>query len=1005
MSEKSRIRSSVPNDRFAEIAAQSSQSAGGGPDSTRDRVARKLASPRRVKSAEMAKPLPGPRNSSAPRDVALQIAQERKRLRRFLADVAPSIRNRRTTKRLKTFEWRCDVHGKSSTNLAEDLSCTGWRKVTLPHYGPPTGKATAWYRTTFDLSRESLEGRGLWIAIEGADYLARVYVNGRCVGQHEGFFARFEFEIGRACQPGKNSLLIELCNDGVWQEVDGVPEGEKLYGATGPGWDEPGTGWHHCPAGMGIIGDVKIESRARLFISDAWVRTLPSRREVEVSVEVTNTDATPVAPRLSLELVGKNHRSAPVVRQLLNLPTAANGSNRYVAIVPLKQPRLWSPATPWLYQLGVTLQSPTGEEDTFNRVFGVRTFEMAKSRGLHGVPTLNGTAVRLRGANTMGFEQQSVMRGDLDQLVDDLILAKLTNFNFLRLTQRPVQTEVYEAASRVGLMLQTDLPLFGYLRRTKFVEAVRQAAEMARHVRAHPSAVLLSFINEPFPAKWRDVSHRHCNRSELEAFFSAAEAAVRLESPDAQIKPVDGDYDPPAPGMPDFHIYTLWYQGHGIAFGRLHQGEFPSAKEGWALGSGEYGAEGLDPLPLMRRRYPASWLPKNREEERLWSPDRIPHAQTGRHQGLFFDRPSSLREWVHESQAWQARAVALQTEAYRRIDRLWSCAVHLFIDAWPAGWMKSLVDCERRPKPAWFACRDALAPWLPMLRSDRTQGWSGERVPIELWLANDTNNVPRGWSLVYETIVDGTVHSRAVCPARPAQCAPALQGVVNWGLPSVQKKSAVLLRVLLLNERRKPVAQHSLTVGVWPKPPRRPSVRIAGDSPIATSLIESLEGDVSLNSNVVIVDKWPTKARSAQGLIAHVRNGGTVVVVAPSVGTFRLESEEAEVVPCGFGPVDFVSCASGHATVDGMTSEDFRFWHDSAANRIEPICAKLLKPAKGWEGILLSTQAGWGTKADAGYAAAEYRIGAGRVRLVCLDLLGRVRTNPAADFFLRRLLS
>ena len=40
---------------------------------------------------------------------------------------------------------------------------------------------------------------------------------------------------------------------------------------------------------------------------------------------------------------------------------------------------------------------------------------------------LNGKKIRLRGANTMGFEQQDVLRGDFDQLIDDILLANLCN--------------------------------------------------------------------------------------------------------------------------------------------------------------------------------------------------------------------------------------------------------------------------------------------------------------------------------------------------------------------------------------------------------------------------------------------------------------------------------------------------------------------------------------------------------------------------------------------------
>lgn len=52
---------------------------------------------------------------------------------------------------------------------------------------------------------------------------------------------------------------------------------------------------------------------------------------------------------------------------------------------------------------------------------------------------LNGEQIRLRGANTMGHLQQCVIKGDTAQLIDDILLAKLCNMNYLRLTQRPVQ--------------------------------------------------------------------------------------------------------------------------------------------------------------------------------------------------------------------------------------------------------------------------------------------------------------------------------------------------------------------------------------------------------------------------------------------------------------------------------------------------------------------------------------------------------------------------------------
>ena len=179
--------------------------------------------------------------------------------------------------------------------------------------------------------------------------------------------------------------------------------------------------------------------------------------------------------------------------------------------------------------------------------------------------------------------------------------------NFLRLTQRPVQDEVYEYCDKLGLMTQSDLPLFGCMRRTKVCEGVRQAEEMEKMVRKHPCNVVVSYINEPFPNA-NNEPHRHLNREELENFFTMCDIAVRMQNPDRVIKHVDGDYDPPTEGMPDNHCYPMWYNGQGIDIGKLNKGYWLSVKPGWYYGCGEYGAEGLDFCDVMRECYPKEWI-------------------------------------------------------------------------------------------------------------------------------------------------------------------------------------------------------------------------------------------------------------------------------------------------------------------------------------------------------------------------------------------------------------
>lgn len=942
---------------------------------------------------------------ATPADVKAALKAERQQRAPFLRNLAPRLRDLRPRQVLRAFDWR-RVERDDARSFEDARAGRGaWQQVSIPHYGPPPGRALAYYRTTFRMPTRAPKSSSVWIRVAGADYQARLYVNGRCVGEHEGFFATFACEISHALRRGTNTLLIELRNEGTWN-TQHAPEGDKLYAATGPGWDEAGSGWHHCPAGMGLLGPVTLEVRPRLFLEDIWARPLPSLDAAEIAIELHSCDPTPVGFDLEMAVFGQNFRATPLAWQVLERqPKAAAGRNIYHCTVPLPRGRRWSPATPWLYQVQVKLRDQAGQVlDTAKRQFGLRTFRIDETTTPKGRLFLNDDPIRLRGANTMGFEQQDVMTGRLDKLRDDLLLARLTNFNFLRLTQRPVQPEIFEMADRIGLMLQSDLPLFAYLRRPQFCEAVRQAGEMARHVRAHPSVVLLSYINEPFPAEKSSGHHRHLHRAELEGFIAAANAAVRVEHPDIAIKPVDGDYDPPAEGLPDYHLYTLWYQGHGQSFGRLHQGEFPAVKPDWCFGCGEYGAEGLDPVALMRRHYPADWLPQTPTEEARWTPSQIAFAQTGRHQPIFFDRPTTLREWVSASQAWQARAVRLQTEAFRRMDRMVTCAVHLFIDAWPAGWMKSIMDCERRPKPAWFACRDALAPWLPMVRSDRHAFWSGDNHRFELWLANDTPLQPDGWRLRYVLQQKGGTRASGAIRAQPQPNAPAFQGFLPWTAPVVAERTEFTLRVGLFDGQDRIVNDSSLAVTVWPSQTQAlPAIDLVTTGGQAEALAGELDVRLDRNAPVLLADHLPADRREAQALVRRVKAGATLVLTELPAGEHRIGNEQVTVKPCGFAPYDFVSRATGHPAVAGFATEDFRFWHDAPSNRIEPLLFATFQ-APDWTPILVSGEAGWGEPARPALAAAERSLGRGRIILSQVTLAGRTRTNPAAALFAHRLL-
>ena len=1000
-----------------------------------------LRYPEMVPKSANALPLePGSGQSSIPKAKKIKTPEQlrdalfdlRVRMKPFLQDHSPNLPATRDVLKIETFQWRIETPADRANFSSVQQGGGIWEQIKIPHYGPPLGPAATLYRTDVDLPQSMFSRERQVLCFDAVDYRCQVYLNGVCLGTHEGFFEAFEFDVTGIARRVGNVLLVRVENDFTMLGQafsDGDTDGDKIYAATGLGYDDPEEGWHHCPPGMGIWQGVRFESRARLAITDLFLRPLPSLDAVGIQVEIQNSGSNPPEKAiLCVSIHGRNFEcvvhenhihsgTGQWVRGFGDLdhgtpesePALMGPGKNYLSLtLPIPEAKLWDLETPWLYQAHVSLQDADGQLlDSASRQFGMRRFEQDETSTPKGKFRLNGREIRLRGANTMGNLDLCVFRGDTEQLHDDILLAKLTNLNFLRLTQHPVQREVYEACDRLGLMLQTDLPLFGSIRRNQFHECVRQAAAMERLVRSHPSSVLVSFINEPFPAA-RAKPHRFMLRDDMELFFDTASKAVRRENPHRVIKCVDGDYDPPVPeGMQDNHCYCGWYIGHGIDLGRLHHGGWMPVKPGWHFGCGEFGSEGLDSSEVMEAHYPSPWLQTGKDG--FWSPAVIPKAQSMNFHYLWYPTPQTRDQWIEASQRHQEWITRLMTESFRRLPGMNTFAIHLFIDAWPAGWMKTIMDVNRIPKKAWFTFRDVLSPVAVSLRTDRYSGFAGESLPVEVWVSNDQDQTLDSCSLVYEITREGEVVASGKAPAQIASCTPSAQGAISVHLPDVPSRTLLKVSASLVDSAGTAIHDSELTLEVFPKfSPVSSQVSIFGDEALGAWILkglgmESFSGPLD-EAEVILITDPAAYFASPQKVDAAVQKGAMAVLLSLPVGTHRVGSHSIEVRMAGMGPRHFVSCDSGHPLVAGFKNEDFNFWFDETLGHASPILATVLE-ADGWSCILESGDGGWGRPWGPVPVSVEKSDGDGSWRICQVELPNRLRSNPAAVIFAQRLLS
>ena len=883
-------------------------------------------------------------------DFRLALRELRNQYQPFLADYTPPAPITRARVELDAFQFRMeepeDLHDISRVWRGEG----SWENVRLPDYRGPLGWWTGYYRKVLDIPPDVWKQEAVLLRFCAVDYKCQVYLNGRMITTHEGYFAPFEVEITSYLRRDtENILVVRIQNESVMYGLEAwggaKADGDKIYADVGPGWDDPNLGWHECPPGAGIWQKVYLEGRPKLAVAGIFVRPDLAAKAIELRLEVDHRNNSNQDIDLTVSIYPKNFRGPAQENLAIKAAPAGPGSTEYRTTIYLGDFRSWTPDTPYLYTLRAEVCPKNSTTcDIAAQHFGMREFRMDTTSSLKGTLYLNGEPIILRGSDTMGNFEVPVMKGDEEQLIEDILIAKLAHMNFFRLTQSPEQPEVYEMFDRLGMMAQTDLPLFGTLRRPQLAEAIRQVGEMEKLVCNHPSNIMITFINEPTSTERDNVAHRHLTRRELELFFSAASSVVRVHNPDRVIKPIDGDVDPPGPGLPDTHIYSAWYPSQLIPIGKFLRGYWVDNKEGWKFGSGEYGIEGLEDAETMFKHYPKDWLPASQNDR--WSPDKIPYTQTWSVHGNWYDDQETMAEWISASQAYQAWGISAMTRAYRRqTDRIVSSAVHLLIDAWPDGWQKALVDVDRRPKPAYFEFREALTPLMADIRSDRFHYFAGEKLQVEFWVCNDRRQGDRtSGQLVWEVLQGGNRIFAQTAPASVPSFGASFQGYFHFQTPEVAHRERLTIRLGLRDASGRLIHDSKVEVEVFPAfdKGKNAGVQVAIVGPpdgrawklaLALGLLPHLLSPIQEGARLAFVDDVDAFEMVGSIVRSFVGQGGTVVFLEQPAGVVWQLGESNVAIKETTG-LEFVSRKTSHPLIAGFQPFDFSFWYDAEKDYI-----------------------------------------------------------------------
>ena len=357
--------------------------------------------------------------------------------------------------------------GKILVPFPIESALSGVRKVFYGH-------ERLWYRRTFDIPK-GFRGKRLLLHFGAVDWEAAAFVNGKEVGTHRGGYDAFTFDVTEAIKPdGPQELVVS-----VLDATGGIqPKGKQNCGSL----NALGTLGYTCSSGIW---------------QTVWLEPVP-----EASIEKLRITPDLDAGVLRLSVTGRGTTGEETVEA-----TALDGRKRVVRVdarigaefvLPIKNPKLWSPDSPFLYGLTVTLKKGRRELDSVTSYFGMRKIALGKNEQGFVRMMLNGKPVFQIGPLDQGYWPDGLYTAPTDEALRyDLELTRKLGMNATRKHVKIEPDRWYYWCDKLGLLVWQDMPSSGG---TQSPEGQRQfEAElnaMVGGLRNHPSVVTWVIFNE-----------------------------------------------------------------------------------------------------------------------------------------------------------------------------------------------------------------------------------------------------------------------------------------------------------------------------------------------------------------------------------------------------------------------------------------------------------------------------------------------------------------------------
>ena len=289
-----------------------------------------------------------------------------------------------------------------------------------------------WYERTFTVPSK-WKGKRILLNFGAVDWSAQVWVNGKDLGTHTGGFTPFTIDITSALKArGRQVLRVKVLDatDHSWQ-----PRGKQ--------WLKPAGIWY-TPV-SGIWQTVWLEPVADSHIVSYYAESSINKGELHVKSKVSGE-----FDRLLVELFDGNTKLSE-----------ASGEN---AVLKIQSPKLWSPDSPFLYGLKITVFKGGKAVDAVSAYAAFREISIIRdsSPWRYRRFALNGEMLFQFGPLDQGWWPDGLYTAPTDEALRyDIERTKAWGFNMIRKHIKVEPARWYYWCDVLGIMVWQDMPCIG----------------------------------------------------------------------------------------------------------------------------------------------------------------------------------------------------------------------------------------------------------------------------------------------------------------------------------------------------------------------------------------------------------------------------------------------------------------------------------------------------------------------------------------------------------------